>query len=275
MSLIRPFSYVPMLGGSYFLDGRSDVAAAYSLRLLKSTYDGPLVRVRRSSDSTEQDFGTSLPAVNWSAVLAFIGAGNGFVTKWYDQSGNTRDFAQATAANQPQINLLSNSLPGLVADGSNDFMTTTAFAISQPTSFNVVYRRVTNAQTDIENLFSSSGADANTLYRDNNQPSSNSLWSGATFHSNNTAQPTGTRGAVGGCFNGASSLMEVNASTISSFTGNPSTTGLNGLTLFTDFAQTATRFDNSEVQELIVFNAAHNSTLLKSDNALMRTAWGF
>jgi hypothetical protein len=32
-----------------------------------------------------------------------VGAGNGFVRTWYDQSGNGRDATQATQANQPRI----------------------------------------------------------------------------------------------------------------------------------------------------------------------------
>jgi hypothetical protein len=35
--------------------------------------------------------------------LAFVGSGNGFVTTWYDQSGNAKDAIQTTAASQPQI----------------------------------------------------------------------------------------------------------------------------------------------------------------------------
>ena len=49
--------------GDYFtqntplLDTYSGAAAAYSLRLLDSTYTGSAIRVRRSSDNTEQDIG--------------------------------------------------------------------------------------------------------------------------------------------------------------------------------------------------------------------------
>ena len=38
-----------------------------------------------------------------NALLAHVGSGNGFVTTWYDQSGNARNATQTTAANQPQI----------------------------------------------------------------------------------------------------------------------------------------------------------------------------
>jgi hypothetical protein len=74
-------------------------AAAYSTRRLRTAYAGPLVRVRRSSDNAEADIGYG--ADGWldeAALLAHVGAGDGFVTTWYDQSGNGRDATQTTAA---------------------------------------------------------------------------------------------------------------------------------------------------------------------------------
>lgn len=96
-------------GLSYLL---SNVAAtpfrAYSIRQVRSAYTGPIIRVRRSSDSTEQDIGAIASGadkgfLDTSALLAFVGAGNGFLTKWYDQSGNAYDLIQATPARQPRI----------------------------------------------------------------------------------------------------------------------------------------------------------------------------
>jgi hypothetical protein len=60
--------------------------------------------VRRSSDNTEQDFyGSVNGELNTTAISTFCGAGNGFITRWYDQSGNNNNAGQATALNQPQI----------------------------------------------------------------------------------------------------------------------------------------------------------------------------
>ncbi len=85
-------------------DSLSAPAAAYSVRRLRSAYTGSLIRVRRSSDSTEQDIGYTLGGnLNTTALTTFCGANSCFVTTWYDQSGNARNATQGTPANQPRI----------------------------------------------------------------------------------------------------------------------------------------------------------------------------
>jgi hypothetical protein len=93
------------------LDLYPNAAAAYSLRKLRTAYTGNAIRVRRSSDNTEQDIGfTALGVLDESALTTFCGVGNGFVTTWYDQSGNARNVTQTTAANQPQIVSSGNTI---------------------------------------------------------------------------------------------------------------------------------------------------------------------
>lgn len=91
--------------GTQLLDTYSGAAAAYSLRKLRNTYVGPAIRVRRSSDNAEQDiYFDSTGGLNTSQLYGFcLGTNNGFVTTWYDQSGNGYNATQATASNQPQI----------------------------------------------------------------------------------------------------------------------------------------------------------------------------
>jgi hypothetical protein len=108
------------------LDTYPNAAAAYSVRLLRTAYTGSAIRVRRSSDNTEQDIGfTALGNLDTSALTSFCGSSDGFVTTWYDQSGNNVNATQTTASNQPKIvNLGSviteNGIPTLTFDGSND-----------------------------------------------------------------------------------------------------------------------------------------------------------
>jgi hypothetical protein len=86
------------------LDTYPNAAAAYSVRKLRAAYTGSAIRVRRSSDNTEQDIGfTALGNLDTTSLSSFCSGTNGFVTTWYDQSGNAKNATQSTAANQPQI----------------------------------------------------------------------------------------------------------------------------------------------------------------------------
>ena len=86
------------------LDTYPNAAAAYSVRALRIAYTGSAIRVRRASDNAEQDIGFTLFGdLNTTALTSFCSGTNGFVTTWYDQSGNGRNALQPTAANQPQI----------------------------------------------------------------------------------------------------------------------------------------------------------------------------
>lgn len=75
---------------------------AYSLRKLRTAYSGACIRVRRSSDNAESDIGFNAGVLDTAALLSFVGAGNGFVTTWYDQQGSN-NFTQSTLNNQPRI----------------------------------------------------------------------------------------------------------------------------------------------------------------------------
>ena len=74
---------------------------AYSFRNLSSSYTGNVITVRESSGNTTSDF--TADEVTDGTLTTFCGSANGFVTKWWDQSGNSRHATQTTAANQPQI----------------------------------------------------------------------------------------------------------------------------------------------------------------------------
>jgi hypothetical protein len=90
-------------GSAFLLDNYPNAAAAYSLRKLRSAYTGNAIRVRRASDNTETDIGFSSANLDTLALTSFCGSGDGFVTTWYDQSGNGNNITQTTATQQPQI----------------------------------------------------------------------------------------------------------------------------------------------------------------------------
>lgn len=97
------------------LDTYPNAAFAYSFRKLRTAYAGSAVRIRRSSDSTELDVGFSGDDFDAAAAAAFIGGGSGFGVTWYDQSGNSRNVVQATAADQMAYAAAGvNNLPSFV-----------------------------------------------------------------------------------------------------------------------------------------------------------------
>jgi hypothetical protein len=116
------------------LDIYTSASAAYSVRKLSNSYTGDAIRVRRSSDNAETDIGFSGNSLDETALTTFVGAGDGFVTTWYDQSGNSNDAIQSTAVSQPQIvfggniNKLTGTgtgRPALEFDGNNDWFNLT------------------------------------------------------------------------------------------------------------------------------------------------------
>jgi hypothetical protein len=95
---------VGVQAASLLLDTYTGAAVAYSLRQLRTAYTGAAIRVRRSSDNAEQDIGFSGNDLDTASLLTFCGAGNGFITTWYDQSGNANNAEQPTLfASQAQI----------------------------------------------------------------------------------------------------------------------------------------------------------------------------
>jgi hypothetical protein len=80
-----------------------------------------------------------------AALLTFVGSGNGFVTTWYDQSGNGSNATQATAGSQPRI--VSNGVlhtlggrPTIRSFGVTEqlFFTSAALGSATAFSFNAV-----------------------------------------------------------------------------------------------------------------------------------------
>jgi hypothetical protein len=104
LGIVSGCSIILPSGPLLLLDLYPNATVAYSVRRLSSTYTGNLIRVRRSSDNTEQNIGyNSSNVLDTTALLSFVGVGNGFITTWYDQSGNANNATQTTALNQPLI----------------------------------------------------------------------------------------------------------------------------------------------------------------------------
>lgn len=108
-------------------------AAAYSVHKLDKDYTGSCLRVRRDSDSAEQDIGFSGNDLDEASLISFCSGANCFVATWYDQSGNGNDATQATSGNQPKIYdsstgiIYENSVVAVYFDGSDVLRTTSIY----------------------------------------------------------------------------------------------------------------------------------------------------
>jgi hypothetical protein len=91
--------------------GKSAARGIYCLYRANSTYTGPTIKLRRSSDNAVSDFyadiygnlGTSANATGTS-FSSWNGSSTSYVDTWYDQSGSGNHATQSTTANQPVYN---------------------------------------------------------------------------------------------------------------------------------------------------------------------------
>jgi len=110
--------------------------AAYSLRRLKSSAT-KAVRVREDSGNTETDIGFSGGTLDETALSNHCGSANGFVSRWYDQSGNGNDASNSTASAQPQIVssgsvIKENNDPAIEYDNLDDQLIKDPFTTNLP-----------------------------------------------------------------------------------------------------------------------------------------------
>lgn len=99
-----------------------------------TTYTGSLVRIRRSSDNAEQNFGADGAGnLDTAAIATFIGGGSGFVVTVYDQVGSNNP-TQATAGNQPTyIASGQNGKPVMRFNGTSHSLAATFSSVANQT----------------------------------------------------------------------------------------------------------------------------------------------
>lgn len=117
------------------LDNYPGARVAVSVRQLSGTYTGPCLRVRRASDDSEVDIGFEGGEINQLELSVFCAATDCYVTKWYDQSGNGKDFYAIASNNAPLIVSSGtiekvNGKVAIHADGADDFFTTNGVLVS-------------------------------------------------------------------------------------------------------------------------------------------------
>ena len=151
---------------SGFGDAFGGVTAYYSLRQFTEAETLNAIRVRRSSDDTEQDIGFDANGdLDTTALLAFVGTGgtdNGFVTTFYDQSGNGNNATNSTESEQPLVVsggalVTENGKAAIQFDGVDDTFDSASFlnALDDASIINVSSPISTNAFLNIYSGFDS------------------------------------------------------------------------------------------------------------------------
>jgi len=194
----RALSKTYSAAAQLLLDEYPNAAAAYSLRELSTASVGSaVVRVRRSSDNAEQDF--TATEITDGTLTTFTGANDGFVTTWYDQSGNNNDAVNSTANIQPKIVsngviIIKNSKPSI------DFLNVTTkltagviSALGSGNSFSVLTLSSYNLLDSIGAILCNSISNANRLVMFNDTratPGRNSILQTSSSNFNfNLSQP--------------------------------------------------------------------------------------
>jgi hypothetical protein len=83
------------------LDTYTGASVGYSLRKLRTAYTGYAVEVYNGSSYA--DIGFSNDELDTTALATHCGSSDGFVSKWYDQSGNSNTAAQTVTGSMPKI----------------------------------------------------------------------------------------------------------------------------------------------------------------------------
>ena len=245
---------------SLLLDLYPNAATAYSLRKLRTAYSGSAIRVRRSSDNTEQDIGFTGNDLNTTALTTFVGAGNGFVTTWYDQSGNANNATMTTQANQPQIVssgsvILTNGKPSVNFDGTNDSLNlSSSFSFANTGSLiSFVGKRAASG----DRLYSLAGTNYNfALWSDNKYY----LQSRSNGYQTSTNTDTSTNQLLlSGVNNGTNQIIYKNNSAVtSSFVALLLPSNINNIG---NYANNGSAYTKSNLQEIIFYNSQNSSNL--------------
>lgn len=124
-SLWRAFHNVQVQAGNFFITDTRHFdtyqmltpRGVWGLRKRISAYSGPLVRIRDTSDNSEQDVGFD----GDGELATFTVVGEARVVRLYDQTGNANHLQQSTASAQPLLSLTGgvNGRPCIDFAGGN------------------------------------------------------------------------------------------------------------------------------------------------------------
>lgn len=113
-TLTETYSLIAGIVQDSYPSGASGIYALRKVGGSYSGYAGQCIRLRRSTDSVESDFGFSGSDLDTAAIASWLSGATGYVKTVYDQSGNSRNLTQTTTGSQPTyVADIGNGKPGI------------------------------------------------------------------------------------------------------------------------------------------------------------------
>ncbi len=248
-------------------DTVSGATNGYSLRLVKASYNGALVKIRRTDGGeanvfpdTSGNFSLSSPVTVLSGsstattLSAFVSGTDAYVEAWYDQVGGN-NLNQATQSAQPKIvsagAILTNGItgkPALSFNGTNNTLTSAStFSITQP--FTATMISAGNTQSPAARVFDIGSNTA--LYQ---VGSSGGMYAGSYLSGSVQSAPYVAR-QMTMVYNTTSSQFYTNGTLVTS-----GTTGSNNPSGTLSLGGVSSYYFNGEISEFILFTGNLNAT---------------
>jgi hypothetical protein len=163
-NVINQNQFIGSIGGFSLTGISTSSGIAYSTTKIVSTYTGDCLKARRSSDNATLDIGFSGNSLDTASLLSFVGSGDGFVERIYNQFPLAPSAAyQTDLTKQPKIVsagsvIVSGAKPSMLFDGSNDFLTVDNYTLSPNYTVGITFEPTSTitASSGFQALFNSS-----------------------------------------------------------------------------------------------------------------------
>lgn len=185
--------------------------------------------------------GNTVAWYDYQDLTTLTDDGGGLISSWRDKLLSGHDLTAATTA-RPTL-----TADGILFNGTDNAMKTSAFTWTQPEFIYMVFRQKT--WTDPKHIFDGDANNSGTLFQSTTTPNI-ALYAGSVA-ATNSELTLDAFAIVRILFDGASSKVIVNASTPT--TGNCGASNMGGFTLACQ-GNTAVTFSNIEVKEVICRN---------------------
>ena len=222
-----------------------------------------ILSLRIENHSSTSDYGTTTNgSVRIKNIVVTQTTGSGFVTTWYDQSGNNNNLTQTDTDKQPAIAtngslVTTSSKPALKFDGTDDLLekeTFTQGTLSQPNTFFAVAKLDSNDDTNRKIFDSHDSTARNMLFLSPTNAGEFAFFATSVVTTGETADANNNLFTA--LYNGTSSVLRVNA--VQKAASNVGTMSMIGLIIGESHNKNSNIWKGT-IQEIIVYNSNQTS----------------